>query len=155
MPLASDWLIIGVGVLVIFGLIYLNWHLYLKLRQAKQQQQISADKKCVIRNQAIDSIRILARSIISNQVDFAEACIRIKVLIDSAAPELHSHSEFSIFNQIYEATAHMPTQNARKQINKRFLHKLDMQRFKVEQDNEQKIVKGAEALLNSPTLNNN
>ncbi len=79
-------------------------------------------------------------------MELSEGCIRIKVLLDHVDPTLHEQAPFSIFSTMYKATEHMPTHEARKKTDKKFIHKLDQQRFKLERDNKEAILSASEAI---------
>lgn len=98
------------------------------------------------RQEIIDSIKIIAKCMSEGQVELSEGCIRIKVLLDHVDPTLHEQAPFSIFSTMYKATEHMPTHEARKKTDKKFIHKLDQQRFKLERDNKEAILSASEAI---------
>jgi hypothetical protein len=144
------WLLIAAGVIAIGVLLLFIRQQLTRLRQAKEVKNALKTKSEATRAHIISSIRVLARSIIAGQVEYSEACIRIKVLLDSLAPELHQHPDYAVFNRIYNATTHMPTHEARQKVDRRFLFKLDKQRWELESKNESDIKRSAENLLKHP-----
>ncbi len=143
-------IILGTGVcLVLSMVIYKQWR---QLQRTKRLEALQREKLATSRVGAADSIKVLARCILAEQVELSEACIRIKVLLDVLDPSMHEQAGLNIFNRIYEATAHMPTHQARKKVDKRFLWKLDKQRWSLEKEHQQEILEGAERLLQHPAL---
>jgi len=144
---AIIWLGILMGLVMIAGL---SWFILTKLREFKvlqaqrdQQEAQQADQRSYL----IDSIKVIATTMLEDQVELSEGCIRIKVLIDHLDASLHEQESFKIFEQMYRDTEHMPTHQARKNTDKNFIHKLDQQRFALEKQHRESIHKAAEALL--------
>lgn len=94
-----------------------------------------------------ESLRVIATLALEDQVELSEASIRIKVLIDHLDADLHSQAPFSVFEEMYLALQHMPTHQARKDTDKKFIRKLDQQRFAIESRHRERIREGARALL--------
>jgi hypothetical protein len=145
-------MVIFAGSVVILLLLFCIRKQLNNLKHKESLKKALQTKSEATRKHIINSIRVLARCIIADQVEFSEACIRIKVLIDALAPEMHQDPDYLIFNEIYESTAHMPTHEARKEVDRRFLFKLDKQRWELEAINETNIRKAAEKLLKHPLL---
>jgi len=141
------WFLILAGLLAAGGLLYFIVQQIQTLKKAERLKRALATKSEATREHIISSLRVLARCIVAEQVEYTEACIRIKVLLDNIAPELHKLPDFAIFNHIYDATAHMPTHDARREVDRRFLFKLDKQRWDLETEHEKEIKLGAEKLL--------
>ncbi len=138
--------LIALGLVAIPALTWFNYRQWMRIKQQKITLEEIKQHQIATRSQLIESIRILALCILEEQVELSEGCIRIKVLLDHLAPELHQEPELQIFSQIHEALAHMPTHEARASTNKRFIFKLDQQRFRLERENKSAILAGAKAL---------
>jgi Protein of unknown function (DUF2489) len=93
-----------------------------------------------------ESLLVLVSSLLEGQVEVAEASIRLKVLLDHYDASLHDDPRFSIFNVLYEALEHMPTHQARKQTDKRFLNKLDQERLRLEAKHRDNVMNAAQVL---------
>jgi len=141
------WLGIVAGFIVILGLCWYIWATSreLKVHRADQDQLLSDKKKQD--KYLIDSLKVLATTILDDQVELSEGCIRIKVLLDHLDSNLHEHKSFKIFEEMYLATEHMPTHDARKNTDKHFTDKLDQQRFALEQKHREAIKSAAKALM--------
>ncbi len=144
--------LIGIGLLVIFFLTRFILDQWKNLAAIQQHRSQEAQRQSTQRASAIESIHVLARCLVDKQVDLSEGCIRIRVLLDHVAPELLESPTFQVFHEIYAGLEHMPTHEARKQTDKRFVHKMDMQRFKLERENEDRILEAARKLLDEPAL---
>lgn len=120
-------------------------------RTDTERQRRSADE-AARRQRGIDSIRVLARSILADQVEYSEACIRIKVLMDGVAPELSRRETYAVFDAVYEALSAHPTHEARQQLEQSQRRQLDFDRAAVERQHGAAIRVAAEALLREPQL---
>jgi len=144
---AIIWIGILLGLVMIAGLC---WFILTKSRELKvfqaqrAQQEVQQAEK---RSYLIESIKVIATTMLEDQVELSEGCIRIKVLIDHLDASLHEQESFKIFEQMYRDTEHMPTHQARKNTDKNFIHKLDQQRFALEKQHRDSIRKAAEKLL--------
>ena len=150
------WIAIAISTLIaIFLLIYSvkMWQKINQLKQANTQIQESQDKVSqTTQLKAIESIKHIAQFMAEEQVELSEGCIRIKILLDHVAPELHEHPTFGIFNKMYLATEHMPTHEARKEADNKLIRKLDMERLKLEAENKEAIVTASKQLDESELL---
>lgn len=118
-----------------------------KLSHAAQLKRNQQQEKKVQRAKLEESLHVLAVSMLDGQIETSEGCYRIKVLLDFYDPDLHERAPFSIFNTVYEGLKHMPTHEARKQTEKRFVFKLDKQRHALEQQHHQAIMSASQALV--------
>ncbi|UZE95903.1 DUF2489 domain-containing protein [Alkalimarinus alittae] len=140
------WGYIAVGLIAIVALSLLiikKWR-FIKAAEAEKQSQEKIKQQK--REDAIESIKIIALCMIEEQVETSEGCIRIKVLLDHVAPELHDQAPFSIFSVMYDATEHMPTHGARKSADKALIRKLDIERFELERVHKDAIIEASKAI---------
>lgn len=145
-----QWLLIVLGLVAIAALgalIYRQSRTLRAARQSRDQQDAYTRKR---REECIQSIRVLAMTIEQNQVEYSEACIRIKGLLDYVAPELLESEPYAIFQKVYEETRHMPTHEARLETDRRFIRKLDKQRFAIERRHQEAIRAAATAIRHYP-----
>tara|TARA_R110001592_G_scaffold25598_1_gene97100 strand:- start:11727 stop:12197 length:471 start_codon:yes stop_codon:yes gene_type:complete len=145
------WILIAISTAIGIFLLIFNLKSWKKIKQLKAvntdieyQQKQSLNESHL---KAHQSIKVIAKCIIDEQVDLSEGSIRIKVLLDYVAPELHDQPTFSIFSKMYAATEHMPTHEARQQADKTLIRKLDKERFKLEADNKEEILMASKELL--------
>lgn len=138
------WAAIVIGLVVIVLLVR---QIRVSLQTLKQARQKQHELALPVTEYLRQSLYVLARSIMDDQVELSEACIRIKVLLDNFNPDWHAEAVLSIFSKMYDDTAHMPTHQARKDTDKRFIHKLDQQRFRLEREHREAIRQAAQELL--------
>lgn len=109
---STFWLLLA-GGLIIGGLGLYAWQLWRQVwrREAHNREQLQA------RNHRLqEDLRILAGSLLDEQLPLIEGCIRIKVLLDNYQGKQRSSLPDGIFSLIYDATAHIPTHQAWKDL---------------------------------------
>jgi len=74
---------------------------------ARQRQQAEVD--LALRQRLHDDLRVLASSLLDGQLPLIEGAIRIKVLLDNYDSALSLTPHTQVFQQLYQATAHVPT----------------------------------------------
>ena len=142
-------------LLAIFLLIYSlkMWQKIKTLKEAQALIQKEQDKLAQTTHlKAVDSIKLIAQFMLEEQVELSEGCIRIKVLLDHTAPEFHEHPTYKVFYEMYLATEHMPTHEARKQADKKLIRKLDKERLELEAENKEAILAASQQLLSEKRL---
>lgn len=107
------WLIAALIVLPLAAYALVLWRRLWALRKAQkaaaqqQQQRLGND------------LRILASSLLDEQLPLIEGAIRIKVLLDHYALELSQNPHCQVFQLIFEATSQVPTHAAWQALDKR------------------------------------
>lgn len=132
------WLAVTLGMVVIVWLLRQIQRAWRQLHQTKQPPMSEHVRT---------SLYVLGKSILDDQIELSEACIRIKVLLDNSQPGWHGEPDLAIFSRMYDDMSHMPTHQARQDTDKRFIHKLDQQRFRLEHELRDDIRAAAQALL--------
>ncbi len=146
------WMLLVISLALIAGLVLSIKRQLRELRQSLQQQKALLEERQRQHKAVVDSIQILARSILADQVEYSEACIRIKVLLDIAAPELQEQPPFQVFDLVYRQLRTHPTHEARQTLSRSERKELDQQRWDLEETHQQAIREAAEALLRQPGL---
>ncbi|MDX1456309.1 MAG: DUF2489 domain-containing protein [Marinobacter sp.] len=146
MPIWLQWILIGVGVIAItLLLMFINRQLRL-LRKEKalrlKQEAFQTERRAKI----VDSIQVLAMAIEEDQVEYSEACLRIKGLLELIAPELLTQTPYQVFQQVHDQIQHMPTHQSRQDTDRKFIQKLDKERFAVEGQHADAIRRAATAI---------
>lgn len=113
---ALTWSLLAFAVLVIAGLA--AYALWLWRRVWRQQRQ-QADAEQRHHEQLGGDLRILAGSLLDEQLPLVEGAIRIKVLIDNYDPQLSQDPRCAVFHDLYAATAHVPTHGDWKALDRR------------------------------------
>lgn len=82
------------------------WRRVWRTEQQRKQQR-TAQKK-----QLHDDLVVLTDSFISEQMPWAEGCIRIKVILDHYDFELGSQPEYQVLHKVFNTTENIPTHDA-------------------------------------------
>lgn len=109
---ANEALVIS-GLLVIFilaGYAAWLWYRVWRHRQRQHRQQVERNARLA------GDIRILAQGLLEDQVPLIEGAIRIKVLLDNYSGPRRADLPVQVFETIYDATAHIPTHQAWKDL---------------------------------------
>lgn len=146
MPQNLQWVLIGIGVVIIAGLSLFIGRQWQRLRQYRRAVKRTRALQAERRDSMIESIRILAMTLEQEQVEPSEGCIRIKGLLDHVEPELLRHSPYDVFQALYEKTEHMPTHEARQQTDPKRIRRLDEERFALEAEYAEAIREAAMAI---------
>lgn len=110
------WSLLALAFLVIAGLAaYALW----LWRRVWRQQRLQASAEQRRHEQLGGDLRILADSLLDEQLPLIEGAIRIKVLIDNYDPQLSQDPHCVVFHQLYAATAHVPTHAGWKALERR------------------------------------
>ncbi len=98
------------------------------------------------RDNMVESLRVLSMAIEADQVEYSEACLRIKGLLDHVEPSLLQRAPFDIFQTVHDKIQHMPTHQARQETETKFVEKMDEERAAVEEEHADAIRRAATAL---------
>ncbi len=108
----SHWLTLA-GLIIISGLAAYAALLWWRVWQARKQHQTRE----TTRNERLaGDIQFLAQSLVNAQIPVTEAAIRIKVLLDNYSGPRRADLDVTIFEHIYQSTAHIPTHQAWKDL---------------------------------------
>lgn len=146
MPQWLQWSLIGLGVAAIIVLLVFITRHTRQLREHRRQQERQRTFQAERRQGMIESIRILAMAIEEDQVEYSEACLRIKGLLDHVEPGLLDEPPYRIFLEIHDSIQHMPTHRARQQTDAHFVRKMDEERFALEKQHADAIRRAATAI---------
>ncbi|OEY66501.1 DUF2489 domain-containing protein [Marinobacter sp. X15-166B] len=146
MPVWLQWALIIAGVAASVFLTLFIRKQSGRIRRSKTAAQKTATFTEQRRASMIESVRIIAMAIEQDQVEYSEACIRIKGLLDHLEPSLMEREPYRVFLEVSDLLQHMPTHKARQQTNPRFVRKMDKERFEIEGRHADAIRRGATAL---------
>ncbi len=134
---AGSLLIIGLLIyaVVLWRQVFVNNR---KITELQQQQ----------RQQLLDAINIITRTMVEQDLNPTEGCIRLKVLLEKLDPELLESKEFRVIDQMYLRSREFATHKARRSlpITERLIQ--DQQRETLEEELKQEIQKATKALSN-------
>ncbi len=142
-------LITGGAIAIIALLVFIRRQMAILSENRKRQHKAEAFQ-AKRRQDMIDSIHVIAMAIEEDQVEYSEACLRIKGLLDHVEPQLMERPPFRVFMEVYEQLRHMPTHQARQDTEARFVDKMDKERFAVEKRHADEIRRAATAIRNHP-----
>lgn len=148
MPQWLQWTLIIVGVIAIALLLVFIRRQANTLSESRRRREKADEFNRKRRDEMISSIRVIAMAVEADQVEYSEACLRLKGLLDHVAPELLEQQPFSIFQQVHDKLQHMPTHRARQATETKFVEKMDKERFEVEKANADEIKRAATAIRN-------
>jgi hypothetical protein len=146
MPQWLQWFLIIGGLIVISGLLLVITRQTRELRETRRRTEKAEVFQKERREGMIESIRIIAMAVETDQVEYSEACLRIKGLLDHVAPELLEQSPYQVFLEVYEKLQYMPTHQARQDTEMRFVEKMDKERFAIEKQHADAIRRAATAI---------
>ncbi|MFO7994122.1 MAG: DUF2489 domain-containing protein [Marinobacter sp.] len=146
MPLWLQWTLIITGLLAIALLVAFIIRQSRTLQDGKKRQAKTEAFQKERRENMVESIRVLAMAVEEDQVEYSEACLRIKGLLDHVSPELLEQSPFRVFQEVHDLIQHMPTHRARQETDGRFVEKMDRERLAVEEEHADAIRRAATAI---------
>ncbi|MGM0767781.1 MAG: DUF2489 domain-containing protein [Pseudomonadota bacterium] len=150
MPLWLQWTLIIAGLLAIAVLSAFILRQARLLRQSRQRNDKNRAFREERRQSMVESIRVIAMAVEEDQVEYSEACLRLKGLLDHVAPELLERSPYRVFREVSDQLQHMPTHRARQATETRFIEKMDRERLALEAQHADAIRRAATALRQHP-----
>lgn len=146
MPLWLQWFLIAAGLaaIVLLALFILRQNRALKKHRVAEARRSEFQSRR--REDMIESIRIIAMAVEQDQIEYSEACLRLKGLLDHVAPTLLEKPPYSIFLDVHNKLEHMPTHRARQRTDNRFLEKMDKERRELELSHGDAIRRAATAI---------
>ena len=130
------WGLLGFGVLIVSALAFYLGRLLSQLQKQKlQQQQAKAEhqrKQAEHQQYLLDSIVLIGQATLEDQCELSEAGLRIWVLLENLQPELAQACRYPGLFAMYDCVKAMPTHEARKELDKKELRRLDHLRQQTE-----------------------
>lgn len=146
MPQWLEWVLIISGVIVIALLIGFILRQMRILQISKRSQEKTEILQRERRASMVESLKVLAMAVEADQMEYSEACLRIKGLLEHVKPELLEQPPFRVFQEVHDLIQHMPTHQARQDMNSRFVEKMDRERVAIEEAHATRIRDAAIAL---------
>ena len=129
------WWVTGgiiIGVLLVIAIRLQAQVRAMEKRMAKEQAD--RDKQQTeLRQKTNNSIRILARGLVSDQLTLTEGCIRISALLDSLGVSDEQKQDYRAIFQLANETAHIPILAQWKKLSKQEQINFDIERVTLEQ----------------------
>ncbi len=104
-----------VGTLLVLALAAYALYVWRKVWQ--QRKQLENHQQEVASKLAGD-LKILCGSLLDEQMPWIEGCIRLKVILEHYNFELSHDEAYSVFQEVFFATEHIPTHEAWKALDK-------------------------------------
>ncbi len=138
----TDWLVLS-GLLLIFLLAgYAAWLWY---RVWRNRQRLERARQA--RNQRLaGDIRVLAQALLDGQLPAIEGAIRLKVLLDNYSGARPADLDIEVLETLYNATAHIPTHAAWKELPLAERRQHERHMAELEQQHREALLRSAEAL---------
>lgn len=150
MPQWLQWSLIAAGLITIaFLLVFIRRQTRILAREKARKKKAEAFQQ-QRRQSMIESIRLIALAVEEDQVEYSEACLRIKGLLDHVAPELLEQEPFTVFQLVHDKLQHMPTHRTRQATETRFVEKMDRERLAVEKEHSGDIRQAASTIRSYP-----
>ena len=123
--------LIVVGLVAIVGLSIYIFKQYRGIERLKKEQELQRQaferKTREHREYLIMSIQVICRALPEDEnLKLPEACIRLYMLMDQLAPNLHQDPEFVVIQEVYEQVKHIPMLEAWQKLDSK--QKNDYQR---------------------------
>ncbi|RDE18088.1 DUF2489 domain-containing protein [Motiliproteus coralliicola] len=142
--------LVFIGLCLVVGLLLLiRWQLKTQRKAQEAHEKLVQEAKAKAQEQRdylIESVKVISLAIIDEQCELAEGCIRLKKLLDHLAPQLHRHEDFSIINEMFNATSHMPILDEWKKLKLKQRFELTQEREALEQQHHDAILEAARKL---------
>jgi len=120
----------------------------LKLSQVREEKIRAGEARYEEeRQKRVDSIRVLLMAAGSNELNWVEASIRIKHLLDQLGVNLADHEDISAFYVMTEKTAHIPTHEQWKDLPKSAKDKFLKEMQTYEQEHAEHLLRAKSSLM--------
>lgn len=125
------------------------WFIFrqLKLNEMRKQRVIDGEARVIVeRQKRIDSINVLLKVANTNEMNWIEASIRIKNLLDQLGVDLSDHEDISAFYLVTEKTEHIPTHEQWKDLPKAAKVKFRREMEACEKDHADQLLRARDSL---------
>ncbi|SHE89587.1 Protein of unknown function [Modicisalibacter ilicicola DSM 19980] len=140
----TAWLLLALALAVVLGLAGYAWTLW---REVRRRQAFREEEVRRANDNCLESLDMIARAMLAEQVDLTEGSLRCKVLLEIIDPALLERSIFQPFDQVHQRTAHLHTHSARQSLTPRERLEEDRQRLEVEDDLRDSILAAADGVI--------
>ncbi len=117
------YLLIAFGIVVCgVSLFYIRKH-HSTIQNSKAEQKLQ-DEKVRQRYEEkraylIESIQVISKAVGNDEkLTYTEACMRLTALLESFAPHMLQHADFSVIYEVYKRTEHIPIKEEWKKLSK-------------------------------------
>ncbi len=120
------------------------------VRNEQKEQLEKAQKRYdEQRDYLIESIHVISRAVGNDEkLTYTEACMRLTALLESLAPHMLQHADFSVIYEVYKRTEHIPIKDDWKKLSKQKQWTYKKEMAKVEAEFSEEVNKAAQRLAN-------
>ncbi len=144
------WALIFIAAAILITLSVVAGYYLLKVKKAKRQQKQNTQENLQAwtgkQEELAADIRFIANSMLQQQCEITEGCLRLKVLMDRLDENLQHQAQFKTIQLHYQKTSDMPHHQAYKALTKKQQFKQDQLRFQLEEQHRQQVLVEAKSL---------
>lgn len=111
------------------------------------ERKLAQDNLDKRNNSIISDIRFIAQALLTDQCEVTEGVLRIHHLADAIDSDLMLQPEFSTLHEHFNQCKGMAIKDAYKELSKKQRFQQDNQRFRLEEQNKDGVIKEAELLI--------
>lgn len=137
-----NWLALA-GLAIILALAAYALVLWRQVQRKSETEQAQRRER---EERLAADIEFLANSLTTGQLPPIEGAIRIKVLLDNYTGPRRETLDLTVFETVYDATAHIPTHQAWKQLPRDERRVLEAQMEEIEQTHQSRLQEAAAQL---------
>lgn len=97
------------GLALVIALALYALHIWRKVWRRREQLE---NYRKEVTSKLSDDLKILCSSLLDEQMPWIEGCIRLKVILEHYDFELSHDEAYSVFQEVFVATEHIPTHEA-------------------------------------------
>ncbi len=144
----------AIAVIAILVAMAAYYHVRLYNKNVKLSENEAELRKTLADNRQknINSVEIIARAVLDDQVTLTEASIRINALIQAIRLEEDKAKELSVFRQLAEATAHIPILEKWKALSRKEKRDYEKERESIEDNFRDFVVAASEKIARNNLL---
>lgn len=144
----SDWVLIGgLFILPLVGYaIFLGAQLRQQIRAQRTHDQQLTEQRTNDDRDARQAVQIIARALLQKDLSETEAAMRIAFLAQKIIASSEESESFRVFQQLAEATAHIPVLEDWSLLERSEQKRLTGEREKIEKDYSEFVLAGAKSL---------
>ncbi len=144
----------GIAVIAILIAIAAYYHVKLYNKNVKYSENEAELRKTLAENRQknINSVEIIARAVLDDQVTLTEASIRINALVQAIRLEDDKAKELSVFRQLAEATAHIPILEKWKALSRKEKRDFEKERESIEANFRDFVMAASEKIARNNLL---
>jgi len=124
---------------------------YTKIKQVKAEHALQAEKISKRYNERraylIESVQVISRAVGNDEkLTTTEACIRLSTLLESLAPQLLQHADYSVIYEVYKRTEHIPIKDQWKALSKQAKWSFQKEMTQIDSELGEKVKQAAAKL---------